>query len=173
MKKSYQLLASALVVTTLVTTPATAAFASSIQPSSHYLEVEANGNDVLSAIGYGQLSPEKEKELQGLGKEFNMTTQDLNDVKALYLKNAYSVSTRWKVSAIIKVAKVAGSVMEKAGKTFGIKVLAGKTSVKALTNFLTEWEGKLQDGIEVFLVNRGWPRTAAYWTAKTIVFVAF
>lgn len=172
MKKSYQLLAGALVVTTLVSTPATATFASSIQPSSHYLEVEANRSDVLSAIRYGQLSPEKVRELQELGREFNMTTQDLNDVKALYLKNAYSISTRGKVGAVVKVVKVAGSVMKKAAKIFGVKL--SEKGLASFADYLTEWEGKLEDGIESFLVSQwGWSSTAAHWTAKTIMFVAF
>lgn len=55
---------------------------------------------------------------------------------------------------------------------FGVKM--AEKSFADFTDYLFEWQGKVQDGIESFLINSwGWNKTASHWSAKTIMFVAF
>ena len=68
---------------------------------------------------------------------------------------------KWKTSVIKKIAKL-------------IAAKVGAKSVSSIMDFLTGWEGQLQDGIQYYLEKYcHFNSTVAYWTAKTIVFLAF
>ncbi|ETW67312.1 hypothetical protein N577_013645 [Lacticaseibacillus rhamnosus 2166] len=76
-----------------------------------------------------------------------------------------AVQARWKVAVIKAVFKAAAKVL-------GAKM--GEKTLSDWVNYLTNFEGDMQDGIQSFLVTQmGWNSTAAYWTARTIVFLAF
>lgn len=168
MKKYYKLLSGALVVSML--------FSNSIPVFASQLTndglKEQLPNIVFSNIERYSISPEKEKYLQDMRKEYNLTQQDVNDIRYIY--NQYSdISTpRAKIGIIKKVIKVAGPVLMKAAKIFGVKM--SEKSFAEFSNFLFGWQDDLQSGIETFLVNNlHWNRVAAEWTAKTIMFVVF
>jgi hypothetical protein len=119
------------------------------------------------------LSPEKEKQLMEISKEFNLSTQDIKDLRNLYHnEHSTTIMPLGKIGAVTKIVKVAKPIIIKACKMFGVKM--AEKSLADFTDFLFEWQGNLQDGIENFLITRwNWNETAAHWTAKTIMFIVF
>lgn len=121
---------------------------------------------------YKILPKYKEYDLDELKRDIDLSKEEENFLKNQYLKTHNQTAIRWKVSAIKKVIKVAKPILKKAAKKFGMKI--GEKSIADFTDYLFDWEDNIQGGIESFLVNEwGWNRTAAHWTAKTIMFVAF
>lgn len=120
---------------------------------------------------YEELPLKKQIELDNIAKEFNMSPEDIKDIKDLYFKNKM-YKERGKVGAVLKIIKVAKATLTKAAKMFGMKM--AEKELADFADYLFEWQGDLQDGIENFLVyNWGWSRDAAHWAAKTIMFIAF
>lgn len=165
MKSKSKVIATVLVSSLLVQF-ATPAFA-----------MEDNQNNILENKNIEfkieeNLPIDKQVELNNLVKEFNMSKEDANYIKELYIQNHSGIQPKAKVGAVLKIIKVAKPIIIKGAKMFGMKM--AEKGIADLTDYLFEWQGALQDGIENFLVNNwGWSTTAAHWVAKTIMFVAF
>lgn len=167
MKKSYKLLSGAMAIVLLASS--TPVFANELEANELNNRTE---NIVLVSSEENLLSPEKEKELKELVKEFNLSPQDEQEIRELYRENSNTVTTRAKIGVIKKIIKVAKPVFVKAAKLFGVKI--SEKSIADFSDFLFGWQDDLENGIKTFLVkNLGWNSTAAEWTAKTIMFVAF
>lgn len=114
---------------------------------------------------YNHLSETDKETYNELIKHLDLNEQD----KLLILREKattnFEKQLRWKISAVKKVAQVLAKFLKSIGISKG---------VVGITNYLFEWENDLQKGIEEFLY-RYTPlnRTLAYWTAKTIMFIAF
>lgn len=118
------------------------------------------------------LPKNKQLELIELKKELNLTEEEVLFLEAQYLEHCGDPEFVGKGAIIRKIAKVAKPIFRKAEKKFGVKM--GQKTLAEFTDYLFEWEGKIQDGIENFLVHKwGWNRKAAHWAAKTIMFIAF
>ncbi|MED3352976.1 hypothetical protein P4388_31140 [Bacillus thuringiensis] len=64
------------------------------------------------------------------------------------------------------------ALVKKAAKLLAAKI--GSKSVADITDYLFEWEDDLQQGMENYLVYKlGWNKTAAHWTAKSVMFILF
>lgn len=116
---------------------------------------------------YNELSPEDRNNFNILASHYGWSESE----KAQILQSKEgiaddpAVQARWKISVIKAVFKAAAKVL-------GAKM--GEKTLSDWVNYLTNFEGGMEDGIQSFLVNRmGWNSTAAYWTARTIVFLAF
>lgn len=118
------------------------------------------------------LSPEKEEQLMEIANEFNLSTQEIKELRDLYNEHSTTIIPRGRIGIILKIVKAAKPIIIKACKMFGVKM--AEKSLVDFSDFLFEWQGDLQDGIENFLINRwNWNETAAHWTAKSIMFVVF
>ncbi|WP_031556628.1 hypothetical protein [Lachnospira multipara] len=121
-----------------------------------------------------ELSNDKLKELNILATEMNLNDQDIDEIQKLYKEyHQYNQIEDSKIKAKIvkKVVKLIVPLTGKALKAAGVKVT--EKGLADITNFLFEWEGPLQDGIEQALISIGAPKTVAHWSAKTIMFVLF
>lgn len=117
--------------------------------------------DIQTNDLFKKLNKEKQNEFIELAKELNLTYQE--QIQFLQEKEASKnqLTARWK-TAIIK----------KAAKLLAAKI--GSKSVADITDYLFEWENDLQTGMENYLVYKlGWNRTAAHWTAKSVMFILF
>lgn len=87
--------------------------------------------------------------------------QEILDVK----KSFNTPTPRIKLAIVKKVAQAV------------VKVLGAKMASKSVTdivNFLTDFEGDIQTGIQSFLVQKlHFNSDVAYWTAKTVMFLVF
>ncbi len=118
------------------------------------------------------LSPEKEEQLMEIANEFNLSTQEIKELRYLYNEHSTTIIPRGRIGIILKIVKAAKPIIIKACKMFGVKM--AEKSLADFSDFLFEWQGDLQDGIENFLINYwNWNETAAHWTAKSIMFVVF
>jgi len=116
---------------------------------------------------YAELSPEDKANFDTLASHYGWADSE----KTQFLQSKAgiaddpAVQARWKVAVIKAVFKAAAKVL-------GAKM--GEKTLSDWVNYLTNFEGDMQDGIQSFLVTQmGWNSTAAYWTARTIVFLAF
>ena len=118
------------------------------------------------------LSPQKEEQLMEIAKQLNLTEQEVQELRDLYNKHSSTTMPMRKIGIITKIVKVSKPIIIKAAKAIGIKI--SEKTFADFTDFLFDWQGNLQDGIESFLINYlKFNETVAYWTAKTIMFVAF
>ena len=101
MKKSYKLLSGAMV--TVLLASSTPVFANELEANELNNITE---NIVLVTSEENLLSPEKEKELKELVKEFNLSPQDEQELRELYRENSNTVTTRAKIGVIKKIIKV-------------------------------------------------------------------
>lgn len=116
----------------------------------------------------------KQEELDELQRELNLSQDDVKFLEEQYVNyhsNSSLEESKLKAKIVLKVLKAAKPVIKKACKMFGLKM--GEKSFADFTDYLFEWEGDLQTGIENSLMKVGMPKTAAHWTAKTIMFVVF
>ncbi|RGB74915.1 hypothetical protein [Anaerococcus nagyae] len=141
--------------------------------ASSYNKYKSSNDEVkYESLLANNLPDYKKSELLELKNELDLNYEEINFLEEQYLINHSGTELRWKVSAVKKVIKVAKPILKKAAKKFGVKM--GEKGIADLTDYLFEWEDDLQNGIENFLINKwGWNKTAAHWTAKTIMFVAF
>lgn len=117
-------------------------------------------------------SPQKEEQLMEIAKQLNLTEQEVQELRDLYNKHSSTTMPMGKIGIITKIVKVSKPIIIKAAKAIGIKI--SEKTFADFTDFLFDWQGNLQDGIESFLINYlNFNETVAYWTAKTIMFVAF
>lgn len=118
------------------------------------------------------LSPQKEEQLMEIAKQLNLTEQEVQELRDLYNKHSSTTMPMGKIGIITKIVNVSKPIIIKAEKAIGIKI--SEKTFADFTDFLFDWQGNLQDGIESFLINYlKFNETVAYWTAKTIMFVAF
>lgn len=172
MNKPYRLLACTLAFTTFLSATAAAASGSVNMPKPDTYARVAISRSVSINGTYNQISAEKERELQELAREFNMSQNDIAELRELYLENSSQIIARIKLGPVLKVIKVCKPVLRKACIMFGVKMF--EKDLVDLTDYIFRWQGKVEDGIKNFLIEKwGWNGTAADWTARTIMFVAF
>lgn len=167
----YLKLLSGILASILIFTNAMPVFASSSEINGLYSKI-ADINTISLNDNEEMLSLEKERELLEIAREFNLSQQDIYDLREMYNQNSDVITPRARISAVLKIVKSAKPVLNKATKIFGVKLK--EKAISDFTDFLFEWQDSLQNGIEYFLANKlGWNSSAAHWAAKTIMFVAF
>lgn len=164
------------VIKLVTITAASTILGSAVVPSVVSFADTTNNNSVIVKTNdgtksfdelYSELSSEKKQEFQDI-----VNTQGLNysqQYQLLQDRNAQTTPSRfpskWKVSVLKKAVE------------YGAKILGAKMGEKTATdfvNYLTDFEGNIQTGLENGMVKYlHVNRTAAKWAAKTVVFVFF
>lgn len=112
---------------------------------------------------YQSLTKDQKEEFNDIVNGLNLSYNEQVTLLNQYAKQHPStkIQTKWKTSIIKAIAKL-------------IIAKTGEKSAADVTDFLFGWEGDLQSGIEHYLVHHEhWNKTVAYWTAKSIMFIAF
>ncbi|MDA2566429.1 hypothetical protein PDQ34_21010 [Bacillus cereus] len=123
--------------------------------------ISNNNTDINFNQLYNQLNENKKEEFLNIVRESNLSFQEQIQLLQDRENSSYEATPRWK-AAIIK----------KAAKLLAAKI--GSKSVADITDYLFEWEDNLEQGMQNYLVYKlGWNKTAAHWTAKSVMFILF
>lgn len=110
---------------------------------------------------YKNLTDKQKVEFNEISKHLNLSAIEQEELLREKYENDTAIAPRGVKTSIIK----------KAAKLLAAKV--GSATIAEVTDFLFGWQNDLQTGMEVFLINHGWNKTVAHWTAKSIMFVLF
>ncbi|WP_419154233.1 hypothetical protein [Weissella viridescens] len=116
---------------------------------------------------FKQLEPQDQKEFKAIVRGSNMSNTEqvsvLRDKLATYQDGSQPTTAGIKIGTVKAIAKY---VAKYTGRSIASKPL------KAFINYLTNYEGKAQSGIQNGLVKYlHMNKNVAYWLARTIVFI--
>ncbi|WP_057828176.1 hypothetical protein [Liquorilactobacillus cacaonum] len=113
---------------------------------------------------YSKLTAEKKQEFNQLVADGNFSKSE--QLEILQSKISNDNSDRLRGIKLTVVKKIALYVAKYTGRSIASKPL------KSFVNYLTNFEGKSETGIRNGLIKYlHFSKTAAYWTARTIVFI--
>ncbi|MHC9536676.1 hypothetical protein ACVQ8P_02615 [Dellaglioa sp. BT-FLS60] len=142
--------------------PSTVAFANNIKTDT---VADSNSNRKSFSELYSGLSSEKKDEFQTLIEHSNLTKEQQYQLLQDRYNESNQITPKWKVALLKKAIK------------YAVKLLQIKISSKSLTdfvNYLTDFEGGLQKGLEKGLIKYVHiNKTLAKWTARTVFFIFF
>ncbi|RMC41975.1 MULTISPECIES: hypothetical protein [unclassified Lactobacillus] len=114
---------------------------------------------------YDNLTPEKKYEFQELVSANLYTSSEQHKFLQDKVDQDNQISLRWEVGVIKEAVK------------YAVKLVGAKLGEKSLADFvdyLTGFEGNIQEGIEKGLIKYlHVNKNVAYWAAKTVVFIFF
>lgn len=125
---------------------------------------ETTIEDITNNPVYRTLTDAQKQDFADISQGLNLSYTDQADLLNQYAANRPSTGRfqlQWKTTLIKAAAKLLAAKL-------------GEKSIADFTDFLFGWEGSLQNGIQYYLIHYAhWNSTAAYWTAKSIVFILF
>jgi len=135
-------------------------------PLTSFAETQKNVDDITTTDLYKKLTNSQKQEFNELVQGENLSYQE--QVILLKEHEKYNPSSSqthihpmWKTAILKEIIKITAGVL-------------GEKTAADLSDFLFGWEGSLQSGIEHYLVKKcGWNKTAAYWYAKSVIFILF
>ena len=123
-----------------------------------------NQNDSSYEALYGSLTKDQQDEFDQIVNGAGLSKKQQNTL--LQDKSTEQHNNLMRGVKLDVVKQIAKYVAKITGKSLASKPL------KAFINFLTDYEGKAEDGIRYALIHYlHFNSTAAYWTARTIVFI--
>ena len=121
-------------------------------------------NDSSYEALYGSLTKDQQDEFDQIVNGAGLSKKQQNTL--LQDKSTEQHNNLMRGVKLDVVKQIAKYVAKITGKSLASKPL------KAFINFLTDYEGKAEDGIRYALIHYlHFNSTAAYWTARTIVFI--
>ena len=123
-----------------------------------------NQNDSSYGALYGSLTKDQQDEFDQIVNGAGLNEEQQNTLLQDKITEQNNNLTRGlKLETIKKIAKYVAKITGNSLKT---------KPLKAFVNFLTDYEGKAEDGIRYALIHYlHLNSTVAYWTARTVVFI--